>query len=391
MTLEIVFENSLVGSGKKCFNWVDDPVKTLLLGTVLFCGLLLAAETASTQTWTQTSAPIKYWTGIACSADGTKCVASADGIYVSTNSGTSWMRTSAPTSSVDGVYGWYSLASSADGTTLIAGVSGGTNAAYISRDSGRTWRPSGSPLGGQDAVAASADGTTLIEVCRDLGAAYGEIWCSTNSGTSWTMVTPTNTWFAAASSADGSHLVAVANFGGGSNPGGIWTSTNSGVSWVSNAVPNEAWRTVASSADAKRLVAGAWFYSSGGIFISTNSGTDWKMTGAPVDDWQAIASSADSSRLAAAVNGGGIWISTNSGVDWAETDAPITNWSAIASSADGSRLIASVNGGGIWTTKTTSAPQINIEPTNGNLILSWLIPSTNFVLQENPGLRRRIG
>ena len=47
--------------------------------------------------------------------------------------------------------------------------------------------------------------------------------------------------------------------------------------------------------------------------------------------------------------------------------------------------MAVANGGvgGIWISQTTPAPQVNLMPTNGNLALSWIIPSTNFVLQQN--------
>ena len=74
--------------------------------------------------------------------------------------------------------------------------------------------------------------------------------------------------------------------------------------------------------------------------------------------------------------------------------APSTNWSKIASSADGTKLAAAVAGnfyvpnagGGIWTSQITPSPIVNLSPTNNNLALSWLIPSTNFILQQNSDL-----
>ena len=32
------------------------------------------------------------------------------------------------------------------------------------------------------------------------------------------------------------------------------------------------------------------------------------------------------------------------------------------------------------------APQLNVAATNNNLAFSWIVPSTNFVLQQNPDL-----
>jgi hypothetical protein len=56
----------------------------------------------------------------------------------------------------------------------------------------------------------------------------------------------------------------------------------------------------------------------------------------------------------------------------------------MASSADGNKSVVVVNfNGGIWTSQTTPSPQLNITPSSNNLALSWIVPSTNFVLQQN--------
>src|SRR5450631_1808892 len=90
-------------------------------------GLLTAVSPTFAQDWTQTSAPNDNFTSIACSADGVKLVAvsyntGVNGyyifdygeIYTSTNSGNTWNLTTS------GQGGWKSVASSADGTRLVA-------------------------------------------------------------------------------------------------------------------------------------------------------------------------------------------------------------------------------------------------------------------------------
>ena len=68
-------------------------------------------------------------------------------------------------------------------------------------------------------------------------------------------------------------------------------------------------------------------------------------------------------------------------------NVPNTNWSCVASSADGTKLVATVNGGGIYILQTTPSPQLNIKPaSNNNLALSWIVPSTNFVMQQSSDL-----
>ena len=70
-------------------------------------------------TWTARDSN-RNWQGIASSADGTKLVAAANTgqLYTSTNSGASWTAR-------DSNRDWHSVASSADGVKLAATVDGG--------------------------------------------------------------------------------------------------------------------------------------------------------------------------------------------------------------------------------------------------------------------------
>ena len=89
------------------------------------------------------------------SADGTKWwAASEDGpIYASVDSGVTWTASSAPSNI------WYSVASSADGTKLVAAGDGGV---FTSTDLGATWISNNVPALQWRAVASSADGAKLV-------------------------------------------------------------------------------------------------------------------------------------------------------------------------------------------------------------------------------------
>jgi hypothetical protein len=117
--------------------------------------------------------------------------------------------------------------------------------------------------------------------------------------------------------------------------------------------------------------------------------------------WGSAASSANGNKLVAtagievvsAYGAGCIFISTNRGTTWTQADAPFKLWSSVASSADGSKLVGSADpnsmrgfSGGIYTGQITPAPQLNLAPTNGNFMLSWIVPSTNFVMQQSADL-----
>jgi len=86
---------------------------------------------------------------------------------------------------------------------------------------------------------------------------------------------------------------------------------------------------------------------------------------------------------------GPIYTSTNSGVDWISNSAPITSWSAVATSADGNKMIAVADNNsqmGIYTAQTAPTPYLEITPMDDNLVFSWVVPSTNLVLQQNSDL-----
>ena len=286
--------------------------------------------------WTPSSASPLNWRAIASSADGSRLVAVASitggGVYVSIDSGLAWSGPLGPISAGN----WYAAASSADGSKLPAAVNGG----YIYTNSGTAWTAAFGPANWV-ALASSADGTKLIAAASGLG-----LYTSGNSGATWASVLGSANWISVASSADGTNMVAAVS------GGGIWG--NSSGSWVQQTgVPSSGtWSSVASSADGTKLVAVA---SGGGIYTSINSGGSWlpQTGGLPASAaWSSVASSADGSKLAAGINGGGIYTSSNFGVTWAQqTNAPVKSWNAIAASADGTKLAAAINNttsGGIY-------------------------------------------
>jgi photosystem II stability/assembly factor-like uncharacterized protein len=376
--------------------------KLQILATVLACGLFAAIRPASGQIWTQTSAPITNWQAVACSVDGSKiigAVATYDSthingnkpgpIYLSTNSGITWTHSSAPDAM------WQSVACSADGTKLVASVSLGP--IYISTDSGITWLMTGAPSNNMfwASMVSSSDGSILAAT-----ASSGGIYSSTNSGTSWFLSDAassiTNYWPSIATSANGCNLVAIGNVKvNESFTGSIYASTNSGMTWTlqSNA-PVATWLSVASSADGSKLIA-TTDRSDGRIFTSTNFGANWKQTSVIVPQWKTVVSSADGTKLAAASLGFPLFGSTNevffsndSGVIWSSIGAPPdanSDWDIVALSADGNKLFALANGG-IYTWQSTPTPQLYSKRASNDLIFSWLVPSTNFVLQQSSNL-----
>ena len=167
------------------------------------------------------------------------------------------------------------------------------------------WTSLGAPSNSWSSIASSADGTKLVAV------GGGGIYTSTNSGSNWRPATvPDDNWTCVASSADGSKLAATAN------RGWVYTSTNSGITWARSGSVSNRWQAIAASADGTKLVAGIsgggifnMFNVSGLIYVSTNSGSSWINVwtntglGTPRPDWSSVASSTDGVRLVATSSG----------------------------------------------------------------------------------------
>ncbi len=283
-------------------------------------------------TWTPRESN-RNWYSVASSADGSKLVAVVKGgrIYTSTDSGVRWTPR-------DSDRNWHTVTSSADGTKLAAVVNGGQ--VYTSTDSGVSWtaRETDRPW---FAIASSADGGKLAAT-----VVGDHILTSTNSGLTWTTRDNNRNWRSIASSTDGNKLIAL------DSNNLIYTSTDSGVNWTPRE-SNRNWYATASSADGSKLVATV---GGGRIYTSTDSGVSWT----PRESnriWESVASSADGSKLVAVVIGGQIYTSTDSGVNWTPRESN-RNWESVASSADGNKLVAVVNGGQIYTSIANSTPTI---------------------------------
>ena len=172
----------------------------------------------------------------------------------------------------------------------------------------------------------------------------------------------------------------------------VYISTNLGVAWMTTGLTNKRWFSLASSLKGSHLVAGG----DTGLYVSTDSGATWSSNCAVAQGFYFVAASADGTRLAAAVGGpydGPIYTSTNSGATWEASTAPNEHWQCIASSADGNQLIAGTMNGSsdvepdlTYTSHFTPAPSLNIAASAGDVVVSWIVPSMNLVLEQNPDL-----
>ncbi len=178
---------------------------------------------------------------------------------------------------------------------------------YTSADYGVTWIvQNGSGIKNWYSVASSADGSHLVAAANGdymyTSADYGVTWIQRASSGS-------RNWYSVASSANGVYLAAVVK------NGDIYTSQDSGVTWIDQvAAGSRNWSSIVSSADGSHLAA------DGGVYTSAGYGTDWTVQAATGSlNAQAIAMSADGSHLAIVVPGDYVY----GGALPADTVAPV--------------------------------------------------------------------
>jgi len=325
-------------SGKQILDYTIGEAKLAL-------GLLNAVASTRQACRVTTALPMRWWWGVASSADGSRLVA-CDGwdgyVYTSPDSGATWIQRPA----AGRAFEWYAVASSSDGMKLVAIALNG----YVctSDDGGATWTErTALGVGVWNSVASSADGTKLVVTDNSPGYLY----TSADSGATWTQRTAfgMRNWHGVASSDDGSKLVAVVY------EGYIYTSTDSGATWTERVSSgSRLWAGVASSSDGTKLVA---CEENGYVYTSTDSGATWtERTSAYSDAWLTVVSSSDGEKLVAASRNGYIYTSTDSGATWTErVSASARAWRGIAMSSDGTKLVACVEEGYIYTSTDSGA------------------------------------
>jgi len=360
---------------------------------------------SSAQSWHKLSIPPQNWTGITCSADGTKLAAAffipnyptgnpVSPVYTSNDSGMTW-STNHDNFIMAESYGWTwaKITSSADGSKIFALADLNL---MQSDDYGTNWLssfvPAFGPLFNPLGAACSADGECLFAIYSSFqgnGDAYE--YESHDHGLTWTSQYFPQSINDICCSANGTKVYkSVEN-------DSVYVSHDSGGSWSSTSLSSPSWCWLACSASGNTVAAAL---CGGSIFISQDSGASWTASSAPAKQWDSIAISAEGKKIFATYptqsvlrNGnwgpdyrGGIFASTDAGKTWVQAGTPNTNWVSIACSADGNKVYAVTGSGEVWMYQSTPSPELNLTAANDDLLLSWIIPVQNMVLQKSTNL-----
>jgi hypothetical protein len=337
-------------------------MKSKFLDCVLVMVLLVTVVSGFGHTWEHTNT-LKNYLAIGMSADGRIICAvdSGDRLDISTNWGKTWITM--PNSHAIGGIAPNGIAVSADGA-IIHGISL-SSSSWVSTNQGITWAQTAFPFNVAWRIACSGDGAKVIAASIN-----GPVCYSTNSGANcYASSAPNAKWVSLASTADGKRMVAAVD------GGDIYFSTNYGASWTPTGLFSQAFTAACVSANGQWIGATTATNS----YLSSDAGVSWVTNGL---GGGSIACTANGSNWVIAASQ--LYTSTDGGVTW-QTNLPITSASMAVVSADGCE-ISVLQSDGIWMGRATASPQLNIQPKDSNLDLSWLLPSTNFVLQQNADL-----
>ena len=347
-------------------------MKIKFLNPILALALVLIVVSGFAHTWQQVN-PNIHFGQLGMSADGRIICAVPSGTHpvISADSGKTWSALSGnpPTGSLNFVGG---LAVSADGAKIYSALCSNSVSRtwiFVSPDRGTNWTPTVFPsttLSTNLLVTCSADATKVV-----VAAAGGPIYYSTNGATSCsTSSVPAAVWKSLASSAAGLRVVAA------DLNGVIYFSQDFGATWTQTNFPGQSWNSVCTSSDGKWIGAASGTDS----FISSDFGISWQTNHLA---GKSIACSATGTNWL--IVGAQIYTSANSGASW-QTNLAAASWNSGAMSADGNEIVVFGSAQGTWLGSETPSPQLNIQSQNSNIVVSWLLPSTNFVLQQSADL-----
>jgi photosystem II stability/assembly factor-like uncharacterized protein len=206
---------------------------------------------------------------------------SSGGVYISTNSGTSWTQTALNNQCV--------LSLTISGNNIFAGT---YSCIYLSTNNGTSWTQTA--LNNHTVLSLAANGNILFAGTSDDG-----LYVSTNTGISWIR---TSLNYAIIS------LCTLGNniFAGTNN--GVYLSTNNGNNWSQTALNHQYINVFATIGS--YIFAGTDEY---GLYVSTNNGTSWYQTALNHPYVYSLATF-ENNIFAGTLEG--VYFSTNNGVNW---------------------------------------------------------------------------
>jgi photosystem II stability/assembly factor-like uncharacterized protein len=318
-------------------------------GTNIFAGTGwngIYLSTNNGTSWTSVNSGLPQYTGVnALLVSGTNLFAGTDsGLFVSTDNGTGWTMDSASLSHIP------VTALAMSGTNLFAGTLQGV---FVSTDNGISWIQSyNTPSSNVTRFAVTASSVFVTD--------SGFVFRSTNGGSSWTSVSKglpqyvrsVSGLYAAFSQV---YVVVSYEYCDGCSGTAVCRSTDNGENWTTCGIPIY---DILLQHYANLLAA-----TSNGVLLSTDQGTSWAVVSNGLPQSSIVnALAVSGTNIFAAIPVSGVFLSTNNGTSWAAVNNGLTTTIGVGALAfSGTNLFAGTDGGGVhlstdngrsWTAKT---------------------------------------
>ena len=257
-----------------------------------------------------------------------------------------WVKTALDTGFVGGF--------AAKGAYLFAGIADG-NGVFSSTDNGTSWTQVNNGLSNTsvNALAASPDSPGNLLA----GSEGSGVFLSTNDGTSWnqTGLTNANVWALA---------VSDTNLFAGTEFGGVYLSTNDGTSWNQVDTGLTVPFVTSFAVSDTDLFAGTYRH---GVFLSTNNGKNWTQTGLTNPYVWALVTSG-MNLFAGTAGGDGVFLSTDNGARWTavnnefpkDPDDTTVYGYVNALAVSGANLLAGTDFAGVYLSTNSGASWISV-------------------------------
>lgn len=297
--------------------------------------------------WSPTPAGVDgSWTSVELSIDGTMMVASSvRDIFIGTYSACNSQWTLKP-QGLDGK--WAEVAFSSDGTHIYAAPLTDVNGhmGYIHQYVSGVWSPTANAYGNWTSVACSSNGSIVVATqgSNNIGGrtTYGNLFISTDEGAAWRIPdrAGVGVWSSSAVSLDGKVMIASQEIDDTGYPGQLWSSTDSGTTWSSNG-PHMKWSSVGMNSNGTLMVAAA-STASGLVYASSNFGGSWTATS---QYGNRVGVSPDGTTIVAGETDGDLFISFDGGSTWVnQIDSPNAPWTSLSLSSNGRHIVGCASG-----------------------------------------------
>ncbi|MFH0992289.1 MAG: hypothetical protein V1799_19995 [bacterium] len=325
-------------------------MRTLYL-TILIILLIIHHNVELKAQWIQANTGLSNAsiTGIVNSGTNIYASTSGQGVYLSTNNGTSWSTIN------DGITNLDVRVLTVSGVNLFAGSY--LSNIFLSTNNGISWKK----IDNRGALSFAVKGTTIFA-----GTPGDCVILSTNNGESWKQAGLGGCFISSLAFSD-KYLFA------GTLGSGIFISSDEGISWnqINNGLTNKTVYSLAVSGT--NVFAG----TDQGVFLSTNNGTNWIRT---TTYYGVLALAVVDKKIFCGTQYGGVYLTTNNGTNWTQVNTGLTTSYIYSFGVVGTDLFAGTYNSGVYRRSLNDWMSI-ITPENS---IGGLIPPISFKWKVNP-------